>query len=69
MRKKGIQGLHLSVIILIVISFIIIAFAWIFLKTSSEKSLDLFGDFTDSFTAAMCGTMGWWAKWIFGGLC
>ena len=67
--RKGVTGYQLTVIITIIIAVVIIALAWIFLKSGSEGALDLFEKFTTSFTSAICRLMGTWAKWIFGGMC
>jgi len=66
---KGVTGYQLTVIITIIIAVVIIALAWIFLKMGSESALDLFEKFTRSFTQAICNLMGWWAKYVFGGMC
>jgi uncharacterized membrane protein YqiK len=67
--SKGITGYQLTVIITIIIAVVIIALAWIFFKMSSEGALGLFEKFTSSFTSVICRLMGWWAKFIFGGMC
>ena len=66
---KGVTGYQLTVIILIIIAVVIIALAWIFLKTGSEGALDLLDKFTNSFISAICAIMGSWGSFIFGGVC
>jgi len=67
--RKGVTGYQLTVIITIVIAVVVIALAWIFLKAGSEGVLDLFDEFTSSFTKTICSLLGSWADWIFGGMC
>lgn len=66
---KGITGYQLTIIILIIIAVVIIALAWVFLKTSSEGALGLLDKFTSSFISAICSIMGGWASIVFGGMC
>jgi len=66
---KGITGYQLTVIILIIIAVVIIALAWVFLKTGSEGALGLLDKFTQSFISAICSLMGDLGRFVFGGMC